>query len=335
MATKLPFSLSVLKNCQYINPQKRNEAGALTAISNLAMELSTPLQGVLNKVFPKCLAKEEICDNVRNEWREFQIDTLSNNYFLLKKIPANGCKQGSYWEKAFELGGIPNDKNGDEGSDGCFELDALIISLKDKIVTESGLAKYPMLLLLFKTVASLSHRNSAPANGFSINQCNIGLHGNSIQADTIKVLRMVKDTILSHGSIFDVPITKGLLESVKLDKQQYSHDLENKRKLKEAEVKQLQMLTEKNKEKEIKEKVQQELQELNSEVRQISDSLAVADDIVKEGNDKLNTCLLQKTNTRKEPHRALFKIETGMKIRQELTEEQQVITKRIKQLEHK
>ena len=71
MATKLPSSSYVLKNCQYFNPQKRNEAGALTAISNLAMELCIPLQAVLDKVFPKCLTKEEICNNVRNERREF------------------------------------------------------------------------------------------------------------------------------------------------------------------------------------------------------------------------------------------------------------------------
>ena len=133
MATKLPFSSSVLKNCQYVNPQKRNEAGVLTAISNLAMELCTPLQGVLNKVFPKCSTKQKICDNVGSEWREFQMDTLPNNYFLLKKIPANGRKQASYWEKAFEIAGIPNDNNGDDVSEGCFDLDTLIISLKEKL----------------------------------------------------------------------------------------------------------------------------------------------------------------------------------------------------------
>ena len=47
---------------------------------------------------------------------------------------------------------------------------------------------------------------------------------------------MVKNTILSHGSIFNVLITKGLLESVNLAKQQYSHDVKNKRKLKKAET---------------------------------------------------------------------------------------------------
>ena len=38
----------------------------------------------------------------------------------------------------------------------------------------------------------------------------------------------MKDTILNHGAIFDAPINKGPLESVKLAKQRYNHDLENK-----------------------------------------------------------------------------------------------------------
>ena len=54
------------------------------------------------------------CDNGRNEWRELEMDTLPNNNFLLKKIPANACKQAQYWEKVFELAGIPNDNNGDD-----------------------------------------------------------------------------------------------------------------------------------------------------------------------------------------------------------------------------
>ena len=58
------------------------------------------------------------------------MDTSPNNYFLLEKIPASGCKQASYWEKAFELTGIPSDNNGDDGSDICFDFDTLTISLK-------------------------------------------------------------------------------------------------------------------------------------------------------------------------------------------------------------
>ena len=42
------------------------------------------------------------------------MDTLPNNSFPLKKIPSNACKQAQYWEKVFELAGIPNDNNGDD-----------------------------------------------------------------------------------------------------------------------------------------------------------------------------------------------------------------------------
>ena len=111
------------------------------------------------------------------------MERVSNGYLtwqlFLKNVPANG-KQASYWEKAFELAGIPNDNGhdgcddvsddgSDDGSDGCFDLDTLIISLKEKIVTESGLVKYPMLLSLFKSVVSFYHGNSAPENGFAWN----------------------------------------------------------------------------------------------------------------------------------------------------------------------
>ena len=51
--------------------------------------------------------------------------------------------------------------------------------------------------------------------------------------------------------MFDAPINKGPFESVKLTKQRYNHDLENKRKLKEAEAEKLRMLAKKDEETEI------------------------------------------------------------------------------------
>ena len=62
-----------------------------------------------------------------------------------------------------------SDDGSNDGSDGCFDLDTLIISLKEKIVTESSSVKYPMLLSLFKSVLSFYHGNSAPENGFAWN----------------------------------------------------------------------------------------------------------------------------------------------------------------------
>ena len=61
----------------------------------------------------------------------------------------------------------------------------------------------------------------------------VQLHDASIGPDTIEVLRFVKDTILSCGSILDVPVTKSLLQAAKLAHSGYQADLEVKRKLKE------------------------------------------------------------------------------------------------------
>ena len=57
---------------------------------------------------------------------------------------------------------------------------------------------------------------------------------------------------LSHGSLFDIPITKDLLESVKLGKQRHNHHPENTRKFIEAKAEKLQKMT--NKKKKLKKK---------------------------------------------------------------------------------
>jgi hypothetical protein len=183
------------------------------------------------------------------------MDTIPDSFFHSVEVSGEGRKQASYWEKAFEDAEITMEH---EKGDGSFDLNTFIISLKEKMVNESGSAKYPLLLSLFKTVGSLSHGNSAAENGFSINKYMICLHGNSIQPETIEALRLVKDTILSFGSIFDIPISKSLLDSVKLARQRYNLDLENKRRLKEAEERVLQTLTRNKEIDALKEKEQEE-----------------------------------------------------------------------------
>ena len=65
----------------------------------------------------------------------------------------------------------------------------------------------------------------------------------------------------------------------------------------------------------------------------MTDGLAIADELVVEGNSLLKKCLLQKTSIRSELERAQSKIETGMKRRQELQEEKLILEKRRKELE--
>ena len=51
LQNKLPLDVNLLKYAQYINPMKRNAGGATSAISNLALNMTTVLENVLENVF--------------------------------------------------------------------------------------------------------------------------------------------------------------------------------------------------------------------------------------------------------------------------------------------
>ena len=123
-----------------------------------------------------------------------------------------GRCQTSWWEKTFQLAGLPV-----VSKILCsFDIDTLINSFENKILNDNGLPKFPIITSLFKVVSSLLHGNSAPENGFLLNKQIIQLHGTSLDLDTIEALRFVKDTILSFESILDIPITRSFIQSVKL-----------------------------------------------------------------------------------------------------------------------
>lgn len=232
LKSKLPWESSILKNCAYLDPRKKCDKESLRGISNLAIELSKPLEGALSKVFPSCVTKEDVCDKVRNEWRVYQMEVLPESAYLTDStVKSSSRQQVSYWQKAFQLADLPVISEAKSGLD----IDNLIVYLESSIQDDDGSPKFPLLASLFKVTASLSHGNSAPENGFSINKYLLQLHGNAISPDTIEALRFVKDTILSFGGILNIPITKSLLESSKLAYSRYNADLEAKRQLEKKE----------------------------------------------------------------------------------------------------
>ena len=56
-------------------------------------------------------------------------------------------------------------------------------------------------IALVKCVLSLSHGNSVPESGFSINISMLEVHGHSLGEDTLEALRVVKDTSVNSGSV--------------------------------------------------------------------------------------------------------------------------------------
>ena len=88
-----------------------------------------------------------------------------------------------------------------------------------------GAKKYPQLVTLVKCVLSLSHGNTTPERGFSMNRILLDVHGYRTYDDTIVALRMVKDAINRVGGCCNVPITRDLLDRAYDAKKKYEADL--------------------------------------------------------------------------------------------------------------
>ena len=183
------------------------------------------------------------------------------------------------------------------------DMEKFVLYLQ-KLNSSDGQPKYPFLVSLFKLVLSISHGNSAPENGFSINKAMLDIHGYSLGESTIEALRFVKDAILKHSSILDIPITRSLLDNVKDSRKRYMADLEAQRAT--------------EKEEEAKRK---ELEAKKKDGNMKSQEISIK---------QLKQLLTQKNCTKKDLQRAQSKIEMGLKRRAELEEDQKVLKKKLK-----
>ena len=156
-----------LKKSIFLNPAKKGDKSSLNAITNLTKEVCKPSEGVLRKIFSTCSTTDEVCDQIRNECRMYQIHFLAEtSYNNEADETTQGRRQISYWENAFELAGLPFNND----SKCKVDIDTLIVSLEKKIADDAGSPKFPSIASLFKIVSSSSHGNSGPENGFSINK---------------------------------------------------------------------------------------------------------------------------------------------------------------------
>ena len=101
---KFPWKSTILRNAIFLDPAKRGNKRFLNAITNLTKEVSKTLEGVLQKIFPTCSTTDEVCNQIRNEWRMCQIHLLTETSY---NNEANETTQGrcqmSYWENALKL----------------------------------------------------------------------------------------------------------------------------------------------------------------------------------------------------------------------------------------
>ena len=160
---KLPFN-TIIKNCSFIHPLKRNNQGSLTGIENLTAHVTEVLKGVLHLVFncDDSFSAEDVCDRVRTEWRLYQTESIPDSAYLCEdKVINSSRRQTSYWEKAFEVAGLVMPKDNEQEKKENCDIE-LFVSYVEKNLNDDGRPKYPFVCALFKCLLSLSHGNSAP-----------------------------------------------------------------------------------------------------------------------------------------------------------------------------
>ena len=91
------------------------------------------------------------------------------------------------------------------------------------------------MFLLFKLPVSITHGNSVPERGFSINKYLLQVHGFATSEKAIEALRFVKDKNCRVGGVMKFPINRELLSFVKRAHGRYVAYLEVERELREKE----------------------------------------------------------------------------------------------------
>lgn len=106
------------------------------------------------------------------------------------------------------------------------------------MTNDDGVQKFLQSFCLVERFLSLSHGNSVPESGFSINRIVIEAYGYIINENKIVALRFVKDELLRVVVILNFNITKGLIGELKsshLKYVQYMSEGKNKKKKRNKE----------------------------------------------------------------------------------------------------
>ena len=221
----LPFEVNLLKYAQYIHPEKRNAAAASNAISNLAIKITAVLGNCLSVVFKieEPVTKDTVVDQIRYQWHLYQNEVIKEEWYIkpnTNDAPCSSSEQYSYWAHAEEQCVLDSNPNQEQRFKRIDEFWSRVECITD----DTGAPKYTQLVALVKCVCSLSHGNSIPERGFSINKLMLTVHGYSTYKDTIVALCMVKDELHRIGGAINFPVTRKLLTDAKNSFSRYEAD---------------------------------------------------------------------------------------------------------------
>ena len=147
------------------------------------------------------------------------------------------------------------------------------------------------MVALIKCVLSLSHGNSTPERGFSINKLILEIHGYSKYEDTLTGLWFVKDEILRVGDETKFPITKYLLADIKASYTRYEADRVAK---KAAQVAELRRKKESKAAVAARESLHKEVEKVVNDISEANLGISVANDLILQAQSDLKKALENK-----------------------------------------
>lgn len=174
-------------------------------------------------------------------------------------------------------------------------------------------------VFLSKCILTLSHGNSAPESGFSLNKSILDVYGRSLDDETLVSLRTIKNVCIGSGGYLNIDITSALIKSTKQSYQKYNAAIEEKRKLKGA--------IDKKEQEEINLKRKREHEDsLQEEISRKRLAIEVAEEQIQDANTDLQEIL--KSNTLSRARLQKVKARLSLAIQQKL-----MITKELHDLE--
>ena len=146
-------------------------------------------------------SKHAVVDTIRNQLHFFQNEEKPEEWYVNQQAekPTSSRHQESYWARAREECGLDSAPT----SPACFVRIDHFWRRIGNLVDEFAAKKYPHLAKLAQCGLWLSHENSTPERGFSVNKRLLDVHGCSTYEDTIIALRMVKDELLRVGGVLE------------------------------------------------------------------------------------------------------------------------------------
>ena len=282
LVSKLPLSNKILKDAQYLHPQKRNSSSSQNAVVRLCSIIAYNMKNHLQNIFnvPENTTVSEVCDLIKNQWQVYQLQDIPKEWHTVETDSAKKERihQESYW-KAVEKSWV--DLTPKESEESAIRIDSYW-SRVFKMQNSDGRCLFPQLAALVKIILTLSHGNAGPEQGFSINKAIIDVHGTRLGEEMLIALRRVKHRILQLGGIMNFKITPSLLESVKASRGRYEAELAALSNLENAQSK------DQERHKEIK------IQEIEDEIRNIRRGIEVAEKAISDGSNKLQEHLKAK-----------------------------------------